>query len=151
MFFDMTYEEALEKAGHLKALGETTVYLRDGSSKPWMVAKTVEAGSGYRLNGPSSMYVIAEVEGLTFKWNIDFEGRDANGRGVSLFDRERLREVAMKLPLPARRAFAKLLAETVLPGIEKRTAEVREALNQQLDSEDCVRGLIAFAEQRDAA
>lgn len=150
MLHDMTYEAALKNAEHLKAIGETTVYLR-GDKFPWMVAKTVESGSAYRLNGPSGMYVIAEVEGITFKWNVDFEGRDANGRGVSLFDRDRLRDVAMKLPAPARAAFARLLAEQVLPGIEKNTSEIREALNKQLDSEDCVRGLIAFAAQSQAA
>lgn len=143
--YDMTYEEALNKAEHLKALGQTTVHLRDGNY-PWMVAYDVEVSGGYRFSGPIGMYVIAKVEGLTFKWSIDFEKREANGMGYSLFDRERLREIAMKLPDAGRRSFAKLLREQVMPDLAKRTAEMREAMNKQIDSEDCVRGLIAFAE-----
>lgn len=147
---DMTYEKALYMADHLKALGETTVYLRDGEY-PWMIANSVEVSGSYRFNGPVGMYVIAEVDGLTLKWSVDFELRDANARGYSLFDRDQLREVARKLPEPARRKFAKLLREKVMPDLEKRTSELREAMNKQIDSEDCVRGLIAFAENREKA
>jgi hypothetical protein len=143
--YDLTYEQALKHAEHLTALGQTTVYLRDGNY-PWAIASDVEAGGSYRFNGPAGVYIIAKVRGLTFKWNVEFEKRDANGKGYSLFDRERLRDVAMKLPEPARDAFAKFLREQVMPDLEKRTAELRAAMNQQIDSEDCVRGLIAFAE-----
>lgn len=148
--FDMTYEQALDKADHLKALGQTTIYLRDGNY-PWVVASGVEVSGGYRFSGPTGMYVIAKVQGLTFKWNVEFEKREANGHSYSLFDRERLREVAMKLPDTARRSFAELLRERVMPDLEKRTAEMREAMNKQNDSEDCVRGLISFAEGRQPA
>lgn len=148
--YDLSYDQALEKAGHLKALGQTTIYLRDGTY-PWAAASEVEVGGSYRFSGPSGMYVIAKVQGLTFKWSVDFEKREANGLGYSLFDRDRLREVAMKLPQPARASFAKLLREQVMPDLEKRTTELREAMNKQIDSEDCVRGLIAFAQHPAAA
>lgn len=151
MLHDMTYEDALAKSEHLIALGETTVYLRGETPKPWMVAQGVESGGGYRLNGPSGVYIIAKVQGLTFKWNVDFEGQGANGRGVSLFDRDRLREVMRKLPTPARKEFAKFLRDQVLPSMKLRTAELREALNSQCDSEDCVTGLIAYADEKQAA
>lgn len=143
--YDLTYESAVKNAEHLLALGQTTVYLRD-DNPPWSRAVRVEAGSSYRFAGPTSCYVIAEEAGLELKWSVDFEGRDANGRGVSLFDRERLREVALKLPPSARKGFSALLKNEVLPDLEKRTAEIRDALNKQSDSEDCVRGLIAFSE-----
>jgi hypothetical protein len=146
MMFDMTYSDALDKAEHLIALGQTTVYLRDkGQDFPWDKAVKVESGNSHRLSGPSSMYVIAEDGGLQFKLNVEFEDRDANGRGVSLFERDRLREVAMRLPPAARTSFANMLEREVLSGMAKRTAEIREAMNAQVDSEDCVRGLIAFA------
>lgn len=148
MYGDMTYKKALSNAKHLIALGHTEVYLRD-DDLPWAIASDIEVGGGYRLNGPTGMYVIAKVEGLTFKWNVEFEKREANGHGYSLFDRERLRDVAMRLPESARRKFAKLLCEKVLPELQKRTAEFRETMNKQIDSEDCVRGLIAFAENRE--
>jgi hypothetical protein len=142
---DMTYEQALKHSEHLIALGQTTVYLRDGNY-PWMIASDVEAGGSYRFSGPTGVYIIAKVQGLTFKWSVDFEKREANGHGYSMFDRERLRDVAMKMPAPARYKFAEFLRDSVMPDLEKRTAELRDAMNKQIDSEDCVRGLIAFAE-----
>ena len=145
MRYDTTYQSALANAAHLIALDDTVVYLRDEEGFDWSKVTAIDASNSYRLSGPSSMYVIAEEAGLTFKLNVEFEGRDADGRGVSLFERDRLREVAMKMPPAARKAFADMLARDVLPGMAKRSAEIREALNTQLDSEDCVRGLIAFA------
>jgi hypothetical protein len=145
---DLTYADAIDKSDHLIALGQTTVYLRDGVY-PWAVASDIEVGGSYRFNGPAGVYVVAKLQGLTFKWSVDFEKREANGTGYSLFDRERLRDVMMKLPEPARLKFAKLLRDAVMPDLEKRTAELRDAMNKQIDSEDCVRGLIAFGEGRE--
>jgi hypothetical protein len=146
MLYDLTYTQAVAKAEHLKALGETTVYLDgDAVDLPWDKAVRVEKGCGYRLNGPTGFYVIAEDSGLTMRWSVDMEGRDANGASVTIFDRDRLREVAMKLPKHVRRSLAAFLTKHVLPEVEKRTKEWREYLNRQTDSEDCVRGLIAFA------
>lgn len=144
MYGRMTYRKAIESAAHLVALGETTIYLDENDpGLPWHKAEDVEVGAGYRFSGPSGCYIIARECGLTLKWSVDFEGREANGQGVSLFDRARLREVARKLPPPAQCAFAELFATKVMPDLEKRTRELREALNKQMDSEDCVRGLIA--------
>lgn len=143
---EMTYASAVKNADHLIALGMTTIYLRDDNGFPWDKATDVQSGASFRLNGPSSCYIIAEDSGITFKLGVEFEGRDANGRGVSLFERDRLRDVMRRLPPTARRHFAKMLSTEVLPAIAKRSSEIREALNANLDSEDCVRGLIAFAE-----
>ncbi len=143
----MTYSEACTKGDHLRALGHTEVWLeRDATDLPWDKVVRVEEGNGYRLSGPTGARMVAEHEGLTFFWSVDFEGRDANGRGVSLFERDRLRDVITKLPPPARSSFGKFLSEKVLPGLAERTAECRKYLNQQWDSEDCVRGLIAFSQ-----
>jgi hypothetical protein len=146
---NMTYAKAIENAAHLIAIGQTEIYLwrDDADGFPWDKVTSVTSGSSYRLNGPSDMRVTAEDAGLSFSLSVDFEQRDANGRGVSLFDRERLRDVSMKLPPAARAQFATMLANEVLAPMAARTAEIRQALNSQLDSEDCVRGLIAFAEQ----
>jgi hypothetical protein len=149
---DLTVAEALEKADHLIALGETTVYLfRDAEGFPYDKVTRVEEGGTWRLGGPASCYLYAEQAGLTFKLSVDFEGRDANGRGVSLFDRDRLRDLFLKLPPAARNFFAEMLEGKCLPGLIERTNEIREALRAQADSEDCVRGLIAFARQKEAA
>lgn len=147
MLYDLTYSRAIELAEHLKALDQTTVHLRGADSGfPFDKAVRVEDGGVHRLSGPVSCYVVAEDEGLTFKLSVDFEGRDANGRGVTLFDRARLRELMIKLPKPAQESFAEMLANKVLPGLEKRTEEIRVALMEQADSEDCIRGLIAMAD-----
>ncbi len=147
MLFDMKYRDAVAKAGHLIALNDTVVHLRDPDDFPWDKATGVKAGGSIRLGGPAGCYIIAEDAGLTFTLNVDFELREANGRGASMFDRERLREVVRKLPEAARKSFVEFLADKVLPEMSKRTSEIRTALNTQVDSEDCVRGLIAYAAQ----
>jgi hypothetical protein len=144
----MTYAEAIEKADAIKLIGDTTIYLnRSDDTLPWGKVIKVEDGSSWRLSGPSSAYMIAEDQGLTFKWSVEFEGLDANGRSVSQFDRPRLRDVMLKLPAPARISFADMLEKQVLSAIRTRSAEYRLALNTNVDSEDCVRGLIAFARE----
>lgn len=149
--WNLSVAEAIEKASHLKALGETTIYLRSEEGFPFDKVTNVESGSSYRLGGPSSCYLIAEQAGLTFKLNVDFEQQDANGRGVSLFDRVRLRDLFVRLPPAGRRAFGEMLENECLPGLAKRRTELTEALNTQADSEDCVRGLILSAREPAAA
>ena len=145
----MKYAEALANYEHLKSLDQTTVYLYDRENPyiPYEKAERVEAGGAFRFSGPSCIYLVWEEHGLTFKANVDFEQRDASGRSVSLFDRARLRELALRLNPTARHAFAQFLRTEVLPDLEKRTEEQRAYLAQQWDSEDCVRGLIAFGQR----
>ena len=149
MIHDLTYAAALEKADALKALGQTDVYIYDRCSEgfPFEKVTRVESGNSFRLSGPSSCYLMFDEGGLSFRLNVEFEGRDANGKGVSLFDRDRLRDVANKLSPEGRKAFADMLERTVLPQLAERTEEYRKALRQQADSEDCVRGIIAHAQQ----
>jgi hypothetical protein len=151
MMFDLTYDQAMEKAEHLIALGETTIYLRDDTGFPYEKVIRVEEGSSFRLSGPSSCRLVAVDGSLVFSLSVDFEDRDANGRSVSLFDRDRLRSVMLRLPQCARDSFAALLEEKVLLPMKARTAEIRKAIQEQSDSEDCVRGLIAFAREREPA
>lgn len=151
MIRDLSYAEALAKSDALKQLGETTVYIRsEDAGFPFDKVARVEAGNSYRLSGPSSCYLMFEENGLLFRLNVEFESRDANGKGVSLFDRDRLRDVANKLSPVGRVAFAKMLESEVLRPLAERTEEYRKALRQQADSEDCVRGIIAFAQQEPA-
>lgn len=142
--FDMSVSDALSKREHLIALGDTTIYVRNDDDFPFDRVVRVESGGSYRLSGPASAYLLAEVDGLTFQLSVDFEQADANGRGASLFDRVRLRDVMGKLSAEGRRSFADMLEREVMPALGKRSADLRMAMNEQLDSEDCVRGLIAF-------
>lgn len=149
---DISYEDALKNKEHLIALGNTEIWLRwDLKEYPWDKVCRVEDGNTIRLGGPSGANMIAHVDGLTFRWSVDFEGRDANGRSVSYFDRDRLRDVMRKLSRPARASFGNMLATKVLPKMQERTQEIRDALNIQQDSEDCVRGLIEFARDKQEA
>lgn len=147
MIYDLTYADAVAKAEHLTALGETTVYLRSDEGFPYDKVERVEAGSTYRLNGPTGCYLIANDRGLTFRLSVDFEPPEANGRGVSMFDRDRLRDVMLRLAPGGREAFADMLAGEVMAKMQERTRDLRSALQSQTDSEDCIRGLIAFARE----
>lgn len=152
MLGQMTYKEAIAKASHLIAVGMTGVWLDEKSdSLPWGLVDAIETGGGYRFNGPTGVRLIVNEAGLKLHWYVEFEGRDANGRGVSLFDRDNLRSVMLKLSPKARQMMADFFEEKVLPDMEKRTAEIRASLNLQTDSEDCVRGLIVFGRQKAAA
>lgn len=142
-----TFKHALANKEHYIALGMDTVWLDDGADDlPWSSVTRVGPGAGYRFAGPCGARFSAVIDGLTFTWCVEFEGRDANGKGVSMFDRPRLRKTIARLPPAARFRFASFLLEEVLPDLSKRTEEVRESLNAQEDSMDCVRGLIRFAD-----
>lgn len=144
---DLTYSQAIEKAEHLIALDAKDVYLRDAEGFPFDKVVSVETGSMYRGAVMACCYLIAEEAGLRLKLSVDFEKRGAEGRGEAMFDSDRLRELAMKLPSDARTKFANLLENNVLEALAARTNEYRTAMRAQADSEDCVRGLIAFARQ----
>ena len=146
----MTFERAVHLAEHLIAIGTTTVYLDSTDpGLPWASATDVLEGGLYRLDSPAAVWIVAEAHasGLTFRWSVEFEKCDANGRGVLMFDRDRLREVTRRLPPSVRSKFASLLEAQVLPGATRRAAEIRVNLAAHEDSVDCVRGLIAFAKE----
>lgn len=142
----MTFKRALELAEPLKQVGSADVYLDDDDPDlPWDLVSGVEAGCAYRLGAPAGVkFTVEHPTGLTFRWEVRFENRDANGHGISLFDRSRLREVMMKLPAAARKRFVAFLDAEVLPALRKSSDELRNAMNAQIDSEECVRGLIEF-------
>lgn len=150
---DLTYAEAIRNAEHLKALGETTVYLyrEKADDFPFDKVTRVEEGSSWRSGMPTSCYLLAEVDGLTFKLNFDFEPSSANGASTHQISRDTMRETFLKLPAAAQQSFANLLEEKCLPAMGQRKAEYLAAINQQSDSEDCVRGLIALARTKEAA
>ena len=144
MYGRMNYQDAIAKAEHLIALGEQEVWISDEGA-PWAKACAVAAGGLYRFDGPIGARIKAEEAGLTLQWDVDFENREANGSGVSMFDAPRLREVMMKLSPQARVQFAALLENEVLPGLRKRAKEQLNYYSRALDSEQCVSALIDFA------
>lgn len=144
---DLSFAKALANKDALISIGQTEVYLYGDNAKdaPWDRATDIDVGGTYRLSGPACARVTAEIDGLKFSWSLEFEERGANGSSVSLFDRNGLREAMRKLPPKIRKKFGDLLVRDVLPAMQARTKEFREYLNKQIDSEDCLRGLIFFA------
>jgi hypothetical protein len=149
MYGRMSYKDAIDKAEHLIALGQQEVWISaDGA--PWDRASTVVASGCYRLDGPMGARIQAKESGLTLQWDVDFEGKDASGEPVAMFDAPRLREVMIKLPPPAREQFAALLEKEVMPGLQKRAKEWLGYYSKALDSEQCVSALINFAKSEPA-
>lgn len=149
---EKTYKRAIDLAEHYVAIGQTEIYLYDRDeeipSELWALVYSAEEGGSWRLNGPAGVRFHANhPSGLTFKWTVDFESPDANGSGVSQFDREKLRDVIMKLPADGVKSFARMLEHSVLPPLKQRTEELRAAMNKQIDSYDCALGLVAYAKE----
>lgn len=152
MYGQVKYADAIAKAKNYIAIGQTRIWLDEADPElPWQKVDAIETGGGYRFNGPTGVRLTVNEAGLELHWSVDFEKREANGSGYSLFDRDRLRDVMMKLPRSTRIKFAAFLENEALPDLVKRTNEYREALNKQADSEDCVRGLIEFGRRQEAA
>ena len=148
MWFDMTYTEALKKADALKELGEIRVVLARTDTPAWDVITRVEIRSSGWRGVPSSMYVVAEVSGLTLLWNIEFEPRDANGSGRHQWNIPYLRDIVAKMRPEARLSFAGVISDKVLPEMMKRTNEYREYLRIQEASELGARSLLAFCSSK---
>ena len=144
----MTYSEAVKKADAFKALNNTTVYLRDDTDFPWKLVTDVEAGGTYRFSGPVNFNLIVYDAGLTLKLSVDFETKNASGIDASCFDSNKLQTIALRLSPYMRQKLADFFRDKVLPDVAKRTREIQELLNKQWDSESCVRGIIAFAEEQ---
>ena len=148
---DISFDQAVANAEHYLALGRDKVWINE-STAPWAKADDVESGCDYRFSGPTSArFSFTHESGLKLTWTVDYEKREANGKGYSLFDRDRLREMMLKLPRATRRKFGLILKNEVLAGLAQRTEEYRTAMRQQADSEDCVHGLIAYAFSEEAA
>jgi len=141
-----TYTDIMSKAEHHRALGQLEHYLDESADDlPWGQVASAEAGGSYRLDGPADVRLTAWVGEMKFSWSVDFESRDANGTGVSRFDREKMRAVALRLPPAPRRQFTEMLRTECLPGMIKRRDEILSAYNAQADSVSLVRELIDFA------
>jgi hypothetical protein len=148
MGYGVPFQEAVRLAEHYLALGQTEVFVQ-AETAPWHLATQIKAGGCYRFNAPINAYVTAQHEsGLTLKWEIEFEHRSESGTGSSNVDRAQLREAMIRLPESVRLQFADILESEVLPDMQVRTDEIRASLNRQLDSEECVRGLVAFVREK---
>lgn len=101
-------------AKHYKAIGNTEIYLNDGTEFPWGMANSVESGGMHRLSIPVSFTFRADdpQSGLSFRWFFDLEAKGANGSGKFHIDIERIRQVREMLPDGTRKSFSRILRET---------------------------------------
>ena len=101
------FSEIMALKEHYKAIGETSFYLdNDDPSLPWERAFSIEPGGLWRFNTPVSFRVeTCLIDGFTFKWSVDIEPRDANGKGYLDVDTQRMMLVYNKLPKELRPQF----------------------------------------------
>ena len=127
----MTYQEAIKNVVHLRALGQTDIYLHE-DPKPWHLADKVEPGS-HRLEIATSVIFSGEdsATGLRFRWIFDIESLGANGKGHYEINCNACREVLKSLPEEARKRFAEYLADCAVK-VEAKAQEWVGIANRQL-------------------
>lgn len=112
---EKTWQEIVEKAEQYKALGQTEHYLsawRQDAAMPWDFATKVEPGGGHRLEVATDITVTAEhPSGMNFRWSVEMEDRDANGKGYYMFRRDYALKLLAILKGTAREGFVVYLTQ----------------------------------------
>jgi hypothetical protein len=125
-----TYAEAIAKAPHLIAIGDTNIYVHDGDFPIDKVAR-IEPGRSYRGGVPVDVYLVVEEAGLKIKKSFEFEDRSANGGELYQF-RDRVHQLMNKLPVDARESLRTHIREKLLPPMEKHRDELQAHYGRQL-------------------
>lgn len=117
----MTYKEALEKVAHLKAIGETSIWLPDKSEKPWEYVTKCEPGGSHRLDIDTSVWfeAVEPKTQLHFRWSFDIEPYSANGKGSYEIDADSCRDVLQRLKGNSRKIFKDYLSACAFKVREK--------------------------------
>lgn len=105
------FRDCLKKADAYKAIGQTRIYLYDGSVFPWEHVTKVEPGGSHRIDISTSVRLTAHIGGLEFSWSFDIEDRDANGKGHYEINVGKCREILGKIPDAARAQLREYFAE----------------------------------------
>jgi len=111
------WAQAIKLAKHYKAIGQTDIYLdRDSEEKPWSFVTAANPGGAIRMGSQISCEFRAAhaPSGLSFRWYVDLEPRDADGSGELQIDVDALREILRKLPEKPARQFRKQLAQLAI-------------------------------------
>lgn len=131
----LDYRDALKKADAYKAIGQTRIYLYDGSVYPWEHVSKVEPGGSHRLDIATSVRFAAVIDGLEFNWSWDIEDRSANGKGYYEINVGACREVMGKVPEAARQQLREYFAECAGKVQEKGQEWQRLADRQKRDAD----------------
>ena len=115
----------VDRAGAHLELDQSCIYL-NGEGPPWHLVDSVKSGGVHRMGiSVSASFTASHApSGLTFRWHLDYEDRDANGSGHFQMNILRLRSVLTLLQAPMRAEFALILGET-LRKVRERIAEFR--------------------------
>lgn len=131
----LDYRDALKKADAYKAIGQTCIYLYDGSVYPWEHVSKVEPGGSRRLDISTSVRFAAVIDGLEFSWSWDIEDRSANGKGYYEINVGACLEVLSKVPQAARQQLREYFAECAGKVQEKGREWQRLADRQKRDAD----------------
>jgi hypothetical protein len=135
MLDSLDYRECLKKADAYKAIGQTRIYLYDGSVFPWEHVTSVKPGGSHRMDISTSVQMTAQVDGLEFCWSWHIEDRSANGKGHYEINVGACREVLSKLPESARTEMREYFAECAGKVQEKGQEWQRYADRQKRDAD----------------
>jgi len=131
---NLTYQQAIEKAAILKELGETDIYLSGADDAPWAEAESCEQGGTHRHDMATSVWFRASINGLNFRWLLDIESRDANGKGYYKIDIDLVKSVIGKLQGNARIQFREYLINAAQKVRDKGDEYQKHANKQLVDS-----------------
>lgn len=141
---DMTYKEALKAVKHLKAIGETSIWLRGDSEKPWQHVTKVEGGGSHRLDMNTSIWfeAVEPKTGLSFRWRFEIEPMEANGKGHYEINATACRAVMGKLEGKARKMFSDYLA-TCAAKVRSKGEEWKRITDRQFRDAETLEQLAA--------
>ncbi len=105
------YREVLKNAAAYKLTGQTRIYLHGNYDLPWDHVTSVGPGCCIRLYMTTDVNCIATIDGFEFRWSVDIERPDANGKGHYEIDLEACTMLLSRLPARPRAQLQKYFAE----------------------------------------
>jgi hypothetical protein len=137
----VTLAQALKKAKSFKDIGQTDIYLFDGPY-PWAFVVKVEKGCSYRLNACTSLSFKANhPSGLSFRWSVDIEPAEANGRSYFMMNPEVVQEIITSIPDAPRKQLKALITESA-EALEQKADEWEGVYKSQRDTALAFRELV---------
>lgn len=122
-----TIADYVKLAKHYKAIGSTEIYLYDVPTELLSQVCSVTDGGSYRHGVPVSVTMkIRHRSGLSFRFSVDFESREANGSAHIQIDGHKLRGIYESLPSSAKKQFLDAL-EAPIQKAREQADEYRRA------------------------
>lgn len=112
MIEERTWQQCVELAEHYIALGQEEVYLYKPENPPWDLVTAAKTGGMTRHGIETGLeFTATHPSGLSFRWLVDLEERDANGRPGLRFDIPRIAAMIENIPLEMRQRVRECLAK----------------------------------------